>query len=69
MVCTDEARVALRFTISGVIDCRTECAVATSPVVVRNEVEVFVPGRLRLFLYYPENLRYRGEPYECDVSS
>ena len=45
---TDKASIGPRSVVSFVRHSRRECAVTTSPVIIRNKVEVVVERRLRL---------------------
>lgn len=60
---SNHTSVALWFTVPIVVDQgRKRDAGGSSPVIVRNEVESFIPTCLRLFLNYAEYLVDRRVP-------
>jgi hypothetical protein len=51
-----KSSVRLRLAITSIRDGRRQSPVPTSPIEVRNKVEVIIEGRLRLFPDHAEDL-------------
>lgn len=68
-MCAHKACVRLRLAVSAVGDGRGQGTVSSSPVIVRDEVEVLVETALRLLVDDAEDLCDRIVPYSVNFSN
>jgi hypothetical protein len=65
MMRADEPGVAFRLTVASVWNGRRQSTIATSPVVVGDEIEVLIEACLRLLPDDTEDLVDSKIPYSC----